>query len=388
MLRAITEFFQNIFYTLIAVTNSQALFSSLMPVNRFLPKITLPRYTHGAQIPAELAQEIIDQIPSLGSKAWTHYWRDIGKKFEEREDYRAACMSYIMGSFPKDNKEWKDEINELKRLSFLKWCETVNLNFREKVLTTPHGNIRHYWFRPEDYSSPVPVTVFVNGLEGSAEEIAFSLKDYQHEGAGYVVMSIPGSADYDRPMSIKSHETLRYVFDDLCRQPWVDPHQLGMVGFSMGAFWTLICTKSDPRIKFAICNGIPLKRTLSGGRGFGLNPIISEALLRIFGLFHILQMLPITRQMVKMAESLINQPSGPILAMNGENDTIVHPHDTVDLGNAPGNRLILIKNDDHCGLYHYDRMVSLIVRWSKRNLSLGQHQEKWRLRVGQGENRF
>ncbi len=368
------------FYTFVSMTNSQSLFSRFFNVKEFLPKITLPRFAFGAQLPMNEAQKIIDEIPSLESKAWTLYWRDQGLAFERKENYRAACMCYIMGSFPKDNRPWKTEINELKRSSFLKFCQINKIPFHEKTIQTPQGKIRFYWYRPTDYSSPVPVTFFVNGLEGSAEEIAFTLQHHLHEGPGYVCLSVPGSADYERPMNVDSETALKYVVDDISTQPWVDPRQLGMVGFSMGAYWTFVAAKTDPRIAYSICNGIPLYHTLSTGQGWGLNPVISEGLIRIFGVTHPIQLLSRIRHMVSRAQELIHQPSGPILAMDGDGDTIVNPLDTETLGRAPGNRLIFIKNDDHCGLFHYERMVAIIVAWSRRNLSLSKS-EPWRQRI-------
>ena len=64
----------------------------------------------------------------------------------------------------------KNEINELKRASFKKFCDASNLAFKEKFLETPQCKIRFYYDRPTDYSSPVPVTMFLKGLEGPAEE--------------------------------------------------------------------------------------------------------------------------------------------------------------------------------------------------------------------------
>jgi len=371
---------RDLFYTFVSITNTQSIFSRFVNVKEFLPLITLPRYARGANISSELAAEIIAGVPSYSSKAWTHYWRDVGLKFESQGLFRAACMSYVMGVFPKENTVWKKEIHELKRRAFARWAESENIPFKEKFLDTPEGRVRFYWFRPNDYSTPVPMTIFVNGLEGSAEEIAFTLQHLDTRSMGFACLSVPGSADYDRPMSASSEKILTHVISDLSAQPWVDPSQIGMVGFSMGAYWTFICAKTDPRVRFSLCNGIPLFHTLSGGSGLGLNPVICEALLRIFGVYHPVQLLPIVRRMTERAQELISRPSGPILAMDGDGDTIVDPRDTETLGRQPGNRLLLIKNDDHCGLFHYDRMVSIISHWTRRNISLVKS-EPWRKRA-------
>ncbi len=377
------KFAQDLLYSLVSMTNSQGLFSRFIDVKSFLPKITVARYGFGAELPMDEAKRILSEVPSLASKDWTYFWRDKGLEFERAENYRAACMSYIMGVFPKDDKPWKEEINDLKRASFLKWNQQRGLSFAPRRVRTTEGDVFYYLSPPSNLNGKAPVTIFINGLEGSAEEIAFSLQHYLHEGPGYAVLSVPGSADYEKPMTAFSDRVLHQVIDDIIKLPWVDSQEIGLVGFSMGAFWTLITAKTDPRIKFAICNGIPLQKTLNSGQGIGLNPIIAEALIRIFGVSHPLLLLPIIKKMSRRAEELIHCASGPILAMNGDQDTIVDPQDTVELGSLPGNRLILIKNDDHCGIFHYHRMVDIIVKWTRRNLSI-QRQQRSAL---QGQNR-
>ncbi|MDB5036817.1 MAG: putative alpha/beta hydrolase [Bacteriovoracaceae bacterium] len=360
--------FQDILFSFVSLTNSQELASKFLPPSIFLPKVFVPRLRHGAGISMDEAAELLKNIPSLASKPWTAYWKTIGLEFESKENYRAAAMSYIMGCFPKEDVAWKDEINELKRKSFQKWCKQVGAPFEEKIVETKLGKIRYYLCKPHNMNGRSPVTIFLNGLEGSAEEFAFPLHKYLNEGTGFAALSIPGSADYESPMTPESDQSLKYVIDDIVKQPWVDSEKLGMVGFSFGAYWTLICAKTDSRIKFSICNGTPLNRTFNPQRSFGLNPVISHALLCMFRLKHPFQLISRIHKLADRAKKLQHIKSGPLLAMNGDCDTIVDPRDTHELGQVSPHKLIWLKNDDHCGLFHYDRMVSIIVAWTKRSL--------------------
>ncbi|GEE03015.1 hypothetical protein nbrc107696_34610 [Gordonia spumicola] len=49
----------------------------------------------------------------------------------------------------------------------------------------------------------------------------------------------------------------------------------------------------------------------------------------------------------------------PILAVNGDSDTLVSTQDTVDLAHhAPLGDLILYPDDDHCAMGHYDEVAA------------------------------
>lgn len=360
--------FRDFLFSVVSLTNTQGFATRFYKPRTFMPKIFIPRLAHGADISIEDAQHLLEGVPSLASKPWTLYWRDQGLRYESQKNFRAACMCYILGCFPKEDLEWKNEINELKRRSFQKWANEKGAPFEERFVKTPWGRIRYYLAKPLDRHDRVPVTIFINGLEGSAEEFAFPLHKYLEQGIGFAGLSIPGSADYEFGMTPASDEALKYVVDDICAQPWVDPGKIGMVGFSFGAYWTLVASKTDARIKFSVCNGIPLRHTFNPKQSFGLNPIIAYALLCMFRLKHPIQLLGIIKKLDRRGEELMQKKAGPLLCINGDRDTIVDPRDTEIVGQASDHKLIWLKNDDHCGLFHYDRMVAILVSWTKRCL--------------------
>ncbi len=354
--------------SVVSLTNSQVLASKVFSTHTLLPDIFLPRLAYGANLSLEEADEILKNIPSLDSEVWTRYWIKVGNAFEARENFQAACMCYIMGSFPKEDAPWKNEINELKKKSFKEWNNKFKAQFEERTIQTPQGKIRYYLSRTQKITGRTPLVLLLNGLEGSCEEFAFPLYKYLNAETSYALLSIPGSSDYEVPMTSDSDQLIRYVIDDICQLPWVDQNKVGMVGFSFGAYWTFICAKTDPRIKFSLINGIPLRRTFSVAAGLKLNPIISYALLCMFNLKHPVQLARIVRKMRLRGEKLIQSSSGPLLAMNGDHDSIVDPLDTADLSQNKSHRIVWFKNDDHLGLFHYYRMVSMIVAWIQKCL--------------------
>lgn len=358
---------KNLLFSIVSLTNAQNIATRFLKPKVFLPSIFVPRLAYGAQISNEEAAQILNAAPSLESKAWTAYWKNEGQKFEALENFRAATMCYILGCFPKEDTPWKDEINRLKRKSFQAWCAHSKTPVEEKIIQTPRGWVRYYLCKPPAMGK-IPLVIFLNGLEGSAEEFAFPFRHYLDKAVGFAALSVPGTADYEFEMRTDSDQLLRYVIDDICAQSWVDSTKLGMVGFSFGAYWTLICAKTDLRIKFSILNGVPYRHTFHLKKSWGLNPIVAYALLCMFRLKHPLQLLGKIRELKKRAGALLNAKSGPILVMNGDHDTIVDPRDTQIIGSASNHKLLWIHRDDHCALFHYSRLVSVIVTWTDRCL--------------------
>ncbi len=328
----------------------------------------MPRFRYGAGLPKEQAESLLLSVESLDSRLWTRYWALTGDSFVGKNT-RAACMSYIMGSFPLEDADWKREIQNKKRETFKKWCAEVHFEFEEKFHRAKTGAFRYYIYRPKKVSQKAPLLLFINGLEGSAEEIGFIMEPFKNEGIGFVLLSVPGTDDYDGPMTTDSENLFTSLLDELSQLEWVDSTKIGMVGFSFGAFWTLITAKIDSRIRFSLCNGTPLAHTFNPFRGFGLNPVLSLAITKIFQVPHPFYLFGTLRQLTRKAQKLMSKPSGPLLAINGDSDSIVDPQDTIDLGKASENHhLMMIPHDDHCALFHFPRMISIIVGWSKRNL--------------------
>ncbi|MEE6177541.1 hypothetical protein [Mycobacterium sp. 050134] len=59
----------------------------------------------------------------------------------------------------------------------------------------------------------------------------------------------------------------------------------------------------------------------------------------------------------------------PLLAINGDHDTLLSTQDTVDLANeAPDATLLLYPDDDHCAMRHYREWLDCSQEWLRRQL--------------------
>lgn len=334
-----------------------------MKVSECLPSVFKYRLQFGGNLSSNEAHRLMTDVPSLMSSRWSDYWAKHAERFASLENFRAACMCYVMATFPREDTELKWRAHEKKRECFQHWARRNSMPVSAHELKTSEGTTRAYFVRPPSTKAKVPTLFFMTGLEGSSEEVAFPICDYLNEGFGAVLFSVPGSFDYDRPMHLHSDILIRALISESLKEPWIDANSLGFVGFSLGAFWTLIIAKTDPRIRHSLVSGIPFLNTFDPLRGLGFNPWITHAMACAFRLKHPVQLALLLRRMMRRGKKLLNKSSGPILAINGPNDSLVNPKDTTLIGRAKGNRLLWIPGGEHCGIARYHRMIQAIFAW-------------------------
>jgi esterase FrsA len=62
----------------------------------------------------------------------------------------------------------------------------------------------------------------------------------------------------------------------------------------------------------------------------------------------------------------------PVLAINGDRDTLISTRDTVDLAHgAPTATLLLYPDDDHCAMGHYSEWLRATQEWLQTTLAQG-----------------
>lgn len=356
---------RSLHFSVVSLAQAQDVATKFVTPYHYIPKEFESRLTEIGGLDPKSAGDLIRHIPSMASKPWTEYWEARGDEYHEEAHYRAACLCYLMASFPREpGHPWKLKAFEKQILSFQEWGGN---DYSEHIIPTRLGKVRFYTKPPPSVvKEKAPLIVYVNGLEGAAEEIIFAVSRFGDHPVGYAFLSVPGSWDYTFFMRPDSELAMMDVLTYLEKFDWVDPTRIGMVGFSFGAYWTFIMTKLDPRIRFAVCNGIPLNHSFSMKRAYGLNPLISQALHKILRASTPLELSWKLHQLTKKANRLIEKPSGPIFAMNGTNDQIVDTRDTEILGRQPGNLLKLIPGGGHCGLFEFRHMSSLVQVWLRK----------------------
>ncbi|GAB0138911.1 hypothetical protein EsDP_00007131 [Epichloe bromicola] len=182
-------------------------------------------------------------------------------------------------------------------------------------------------------------------------------------------MEMPGTYAYKQPMSKASSEKVyRDVLDFMSSHEFVDASRLGMVGISFGANCATRMAVADNRLKAVIVNGAPLGRSLKPTGSFGMPELLVQALFGIVGAKSLLELKTSLHELIP-SRADIEQIQCPVLAINGENDTLISTQDTIDLAAwAPKSELCLYPNDDHCAMGHLREWLKLNSEWLMKNL--------------------
>ncbi|GGM38273.1 hypothetical protein GCM10012275_06620 [Longimycelium tulufanense] len=213
-----------------------------------------------------------------------------------------------------------------------------------------------------------PVVLATNGLEGTAQELLIPLLKYRDTGMGIVAMERPGTYAYRRPMSATSERIYHQVIEHLAGHPRVDAERIGMVGVSFGGYWSARMAATNPRLRCAVACGAPTHRTFQPAGSVGIPEIIVQALHTTTGATNLLSLARKLRTL--SLRGLYERITIPLLVINGDHDTLVSTHDSVELAQqAPAAILRLYPDDDHCAMGHYNEWLDRCQTWLQDHLT-------------------
>ncbi len=214
---------------------------------------------------------------------------------------------------------------------------------------------------------PSPAVLVTNGLEGTIQEALIPALRLRTRGIAMITMEMPSTFQYVQPLSATSEDMYDAVIEQLAAHPRVDAERIGMMGISFGAHWSTRMAARSPRLKAVVSNGGLYHRSFGAAAVFGMPEIMLWTLQHtvgahsLLGLGHRLRALSIKR--------LYGEITIPILAINGDTDTLVSTQDTVDLARrAPRGELLLYPDDDHCAMGHYTEWLDHSTQWLERHL--------------------
>ncbi|KAM3469559.1 hypothetical protein MY8738_010069 [Beauveria namnaoensis] len=215
----------------------------------------------------------------------------------------------------------------------------------------------------------LPAVLVTNGLEGTnAESMLPFLRSGRLDEAACFFMEMPGTYAYTAPMSLGVTrgiyaDAISYIQSLDC----VDGARIGMMGMSFGAHWATRMAITDNRLKAVVANGPPLRHSFRPSGAFGMPQIIVDALARAVGA----NALNLSAKLSALAptQEELRFISCPIMAINGDTDTLIDTRDTIELAElAPNSCLKLYESDDHCAMAHPREWFDLSIDWMQKHL--------------------
>ncbi|WP_374021837.1 alpha/beta hydrolase family protein [Mycobacterium sp. HNNTM2301] len=213
---------------------------------------------------------------------------------------------------------------------------------------------------------PHPAVLTTNGLEGTVQELALGLLRYRGAGLATFMMEMPGSYAYNEPMGPQSEAIYRRVIDHLATDMRIDPSRIAMVGVSFGGYWAARMAANDDRLACAVACGAPTHHSFDGD-ALGMPEIIIGALSNTLGVTNPFKLVRALKALT--IRDRLSHIAIPLLAINGDHDTLLSTQDTIDLANeAPHATLLLYPDDDHCAMRHYRQWLDSSQEWLRKHL--------------------
>ena len=292
-------------------------------------------------VKAEDAERAMADLDQLDQNLWATVWMKNGDEYMERaaaveadsveqarEYYYNAWRNFNVGRWPTEkNSPGKRASYESALRAFHEYgrlleppIETVRIPFEDSELVA--------YLRIPESAGRVPLVIGINGLDSRKEDVIAGADRYIANGVAVFAMDMPGTGQSPVLIDIGSERVFSAALDYLATREDIDAGRIAVQGRSWSGYWAaLVAYLERDRIRGAAIHGV-------GIHGYYQPEWQEHALLSeeyLFDLFPARSAVYDTKTMddflaygprLSLIErGLIDQPSAPMLLINGELDT-------------------------------------------------------------------
>ena len=289
------------------------------------------------------AREALAAIHTLERDEWARAWITVGARYFERAqksaaadtaqaraDYLRAWHNFNMGRWPTENAAQKRKAYEHALDAFSRYGEMLDPPLEHLRIAFEGGAIVAYLRLPVGIR-PAPLVFSIAGLDSRKEDIAASSDAYLRLGLGVLAIDMPGTGQAPIKVDIGAERMFSAVLDYLTSRPDVDTQRIVVQGRSWSGYFAAVLAYTEKaRIRGAVMHGGPI-------HGYFQREWQEQGLTTreyLFDLFEARaaiypgvetreEFFAFTPRLSLLARDLIDQPSAPMLLVNGARDTQV-----------------------------------------------------------------
>ncbi|MFL2546090.1 MAG: alpha/beta hydrolase family protein [Candidatus Rariloculaceae bacterium] len=289
----------------------------------------------------EDAERAMADFDRLDQDLWASLWMRNGDDYmmgakaaestsvdEARDLYYNAWRNFNVGRWPTEkNSPGKRESYEKALAAFHEYgrllepsVETVRIPFEDSELVA--------YMRIPESSGPVPLVLGINGLDSRKEDVIAGADRYVANGVGVFAMDMPGTGQSPVLIDVGSERIFSAALDYLATREDVDADRIAVQGRSWSGYWAaLVAYLERDRVQGAAVHGV-------GIHGYYQPEWQEHALLSEEYLFDLFparsavydaktmdEFLAYGPRLSLVERGFIDQPSAPMLLVNGEQDT-------------------------------------------------------------------
>lgn len=308
-----------------------------------LKQETLRRALHGegpiGVVRMEDAERAVAALHDLERDTWAAAWSSIGEEYleraraattedEARENFYYAWRYFDVGRWPTEkHSDGKRESYEQGLVAFNEWgrlldppVETVTIPFEDSEIVL--------YLRLPDGVRPAPLVFGMNGLDSRKEGVMAGSDAYIEAGAAASAIDMPGTGQAPILIDVGAERMLSAALDHLAGRPEIDGSRIVVQGRSWSGYWAAVLAYTErDRILGAAVHGVGIHHyyqpewqehaVLSLEYLFDLFPARSV----VYGVETMEDFFAYGPRLSLVERGLIDQPSAPMLLVNGEQDT-------------------------------------------------------------------
>lgn len=292
-------------------------------------------------------REALGNLKSLDRDEWAAVWTAVGDRHLElakslavtdkraaSQRYRSAVEYYLFARYPLENSPGKAKAYQQALAAFADYAklqdppvEVVRIPFEGKQIVG--------YLRIPRNVRPAPLVITIGGLDVRKENAALRNDLYLAYGVAYLALDMPGTGQSTQAVAAPGAEReYSAVLDYVAHRPELDAKRVVVYGGSWGGHWAARLAYTERgRIRGAVVQAAPVheyfqpewqKKALDT-REYLFE--LFEARASVYGVSDLDAFLAYGPKMSLVTSGMINQPSAPMLLINGLLDTQVPPED-------------------------------------------------------------
>ena len=287
------------------------------------------------------AQRAVAQLESLDRDHWAAIWSEMASEYMTQakvveptnrslamENYLNAWRYYNTGRWPTEKhspgkrQAYEDGLEAFGNYARLidPPIETVRIPFEGAELVA--------YLRVPEGAGAAPLVFGINGLDSRKEDVIVASDAYISRGVAAFAIDMPGTGQAPLLIDVGAERMFSAAIDYLETRSDIDASRIVVQGRSWSGYWAAVLayTESD-RIRGAAVHGVGIHHyyqpewqktaILSSEYLFDLFP----ARAVVYGVETMEEFLAYGPRLSLVARGLIDQPSAPMLLVNGEKDT-------------------------------------------------------------------
>ena len=291
-------------------------------------------------ISAEDTREALGRIQSLDRDEWARAWSGIAQKYEDdarREgvDVRRAAEAWWrawrlhhFARWPTENAAARQVAKERALEAFGHYARLLDPPIEVVRIPFEGGQIVGYLRLPADVR-PAPLVFGIAGLDSRKEDVAGHSDAYLQHRLGVFAVDLPGTGESPiAPATPDSDRLFSAALDHLSARPDIDARRIVVQGRSWSGYWAAkLAITERARLRGSIVHGGPIHGYFQ--RDWMTRSLRTpeylydylEAKCAMFGAQNLDELIDRASTYSLLDGGLLDQPSAPMLLVNGGRDS-------------------------------------------------------------------